>query len=122
MPPRRPRRNEPPPGPGELVIRVQATEETLARLWWLMLYAEAPFKKVVTEEGPLPFDEPIPVPAAKELEIDYEAVKREIVKRLVAYVEKHGKEEAAAVIERHGGKTLRQVPEDQLMGLFDALA
>lgn len=101
-------------------ITIEASEGTLQRLAALLLFADhlqPDFKVTPTQ---LPWEEPGVAPP--ELEIDYEKVRRDIATALGPYVVQHGEDAARRVIQSFGGERLRDVPEPQLIGLWQALA
>lgn len=103
--------------PGEIVIRVQATGDTLERLWALMIYAEAPFVRKQLDAVTLPWEEPQDPPPGPALEIDYEAVRRAIVKQAKRI---NNPEKVKAAVNTYA-ETFATLKEDDLIRLLATL-
>lgn len=104
----------------EMSLTIRATEETFQRLAALLLFAEAPAELKHVELGPLPWEAEGEAPPV--LQIDYEVVRRSIVKEMSALL-KAGipTADVQAVIRRHGAEMLARVPENNLVPLYDDL-
>lgn len=102
-----------------ITITVEASESTLQRLWALMMYAEAPFVPTYAG-GPMPWEDPATAPA-RELQIDYEAVRRSIVKQLDQYLQTYTADRARSLLRSFGGEKVTKIPEERLLDLLAAL-
>lgn len=105
-------------------ITIKASEFNLQRLAAYMLFCEHLEPVIeIGKELPLPWEDPNDPRFQKppELLIDYEVVRRSIMKHLSAYLKIHGEERAKAVLESFGAPRLSAVPQDQLLALDAAL-
>jgi hypothetical protein len=99
-----------------ITLTIEADELTLQRLSALLLLAQQPFEvsEIVAQGDAMPFDEPTEGPP---LEIDYEAVRRDIA-RLVGKLSETGMDTGTiiAAIRRYGAK-ISEVPREKLLPL-----
>jgi hypothetical protein len=106
-----------------VTITIEASENNLQRLAAFMLFADRLDEDIkYVEEGPLPWEEPAPAePKPISETIDFNVVRHSIVKQLEQYVAQHGAEKAKEVIRSFGAERLSQLPEEQLLPLYEAL-
>lgn len=105
-------------------IGIAASEANIQRIGALLLFADHPVAVEKIDNKPLPWEDPTDPRFQKppELEIDYEVVRRSIMKHLSAYVKKHGEERARAVLSSYGSAPrLSSVPQESLLALDAAL-
>lgn len=107
----------------QMVLTIDMTELNFQRLAALMLFADHVQPPEPVNLAPFPWEEPEtdPKPPA-ELELDYEEVRRGIIKRLEVYVKERGRDQTKRCIQFYGGQTLSEVPQNRLMDLYNALA
>lgn len=105
-----------------VTITIEASENNLQRLAALLLFADRLDEDIkYVEEGPLPWEAPADIEAKQLASIDFAVVRRSIVKQLEQYVAQYGTEKAKQVIQSFGAERLSQLPESQLLPLYDAL-
>lgn len=102
-------------------ITIEASELNLQRLGALLMFAD-PYTdvKLVKALGPLPWEEKGESPP--QLEIDRVAVQNAVTPLLVKYVDTHGHDSTRILIESFGGPKLRDLSDEQILGLYNALA
>lgn len=102
-------------------ITIEASELNLQRLGALLMFAD-PYTdvKLVKELGPLPWEEKGEAPP--QLEIDRVAVQNAVTPKLVTYLNEHGHDATRALIESFGAPKLRDLSDEQILGLYNALA
>lgn len=106
-----------------VTITIEASENNLQRLAALMLFADRLDEDIkYVDAGPLPWEEPAPTePKPLGETIDFNVVRRSIVKQLEQYVAAHGVEKAKQLIRSFGADRLTQLPESQLLPLYETL-
>lgn len=105
-----------------VTITIEASEGNLQRLAALLLFADRLDEEIkYVDEGPLPWEDPATVEAVQRESIDFAVVRRTIVKQLEQYVAQHGADKAKEVIRSFGAERLSQLPEEQLLPLYEAL-
>lgn len=104
-----------------ITITIEASEGNLQRLAALLLFADRLDEDIqYVDDSPLPWDEPKGPPPISET-IDFNVVRRSIVKQLESYVATHGAEKAKQMIRAFGAERLSLLPESQLLPLYEAL-
>jgi hypothetical protein len=103
-------------------LELEATENTLQRLNALMMLSD-PAKQLPSLEeiyaDPLPFDAKPTTANPLPLELDYNAIRKDIRKHLTAYTEKFGTAAARTTLSRYGAKDGKPVPDgDHLLDLL----
>lgn len=107
-----------------ITITVKASEFNLQRLAAFMIFCEH-LEPIVEfgPEKPMPWEDPSdPRFNGPTLELDVEAIRRDITKHLSAYVKQHGEDRARDLLRSFGGERLSLVPDEQLLTLRNALA
>lgn len=106
----------------QCVLTLDMTELNFQRLAALLVLGDRFEIDEQEPTGPMPWEEAIPLPAAAEMEIDYEAVRRSIIKQAGAIVEHNGPSMGAGIVReavaRHDGKDLASVPKENLLRLL----
>ena len=102
-----------------VTITLDATEEVLQRLAALLTYSD-PSKPLpeLADLGPLPFDARPTVENPQPLELDYNLIRKTILAKLEPYKNKYDLDAAKDVLMKHGGYRIRDVPEENLLGLL----
>lgn len=105
-----------------VTITIETSEANFQRLAALMLLQD-PTKVIpdIVDLGPLPFDEAISAVANPQLELDYPAIRRDIVKWFEPYEKKHSREKLGGLIQSFGGNKVSTVPDSQVLELLAAI-
>lgn len=102
---------------GQIQFTLVASEGNLQRIAALLLFADWPTEMFRLESQQLPYETVEP----PKLEIERKVVEGAIAPLLNAYVEKHGVEKARAMIQSLGVERVRELPDEQLLGLYHSL-
>lgn len=108
---------------GDIIwIGIAATEQNIQRFAAFLMFAD--YHKEEKPLGPLPYDDPFEAAPPPELEVDWTSVRNAILeelKKLYAARGEEGKNWFLKRCQEHGGEKLSLVPNDNLMGLLQAL-
>lgn len=106
-----------------VTITISASEGNLQRLAALLLFADHLEPEFKYEDRPLPWEDPNDPKFQQppELQLDYNVVKRNVVKLLEQYLAKHGADNARKVIQSCGADRVSLLTEPQLLSLYEAL-
>jgi hypothetical protein len=102
-------------------IGIAATELNIQRLGALLLFADMPLEIETPKKLMFPWEDPDDprFQQPPELEVDYELIRRNIVKAMVARKnDGTTKDDLKRVILAHGGETIAAVPNNNLLALL----
>lgn len=105
-----------------ITVTLVASEENLMRIAALLTFATVPYEVQMSKPlGPLPWEDPTD-PRFQQppvLEIDYNAVRNDIMKEMSVWLDGGGPRDViVAWIVQHGGTKLTDVPNDNLLPLL----
>ncbi len=102
-----------------LTITVETSEINMQRLAALMLLQD-PTKVVpeIVDLGPLPWEGTPADENPPPLELDHNLVRNEIMRVLTPFITKRSTQDAKVLLTKHGGQSLKTVPEQNLLALL----
>jgi hypothetical protein len=105
--------------PASFTITIASTEANLQRIAALLLFADRDKVVLNYDDCPMPFDDPNdPKFTGPKPEIDYNAVRHEIVGLLQKFVAANRTDVARELL---AGRTLRDIPESELLTLWSGM-
>lgn len=102
--------------PASFTITIASTEANLQRIAALLMFADRDKVELDYTDCALPWEEQRGLP--KPVELDYNTIRKDIVGLLQTYLDAGQVERAKRIL---GDRTLRAVPENELLYLWEVL-